>query len=139
MGSLLQLPSFASWRQAVAMLPGSWVATVASLLLLLLPVACTSVNGDNKACEEGELGTSRPCFDPDNNACMVSITKMAGLGEMLTRGCCSLKDKNNLRPRCMEGKTMKTKYGSVRETNCLQENCNTGSLEEEGAAQRQQL
>ena len=41
------------------------MATVASLLLLLLPAACgvsrcltcTSVNLDDKACEEGELGT----------------------------------------------------------------------------------
>ena len=64
--SLLQLPSFASWRQAVAMLPSCCcLTTVAQLLLILLPAAsavsrcltCNSVNLNDKACEKGELGT----------------------------------------------------------------------------------
>ena len=82
--------------------------------------------------------SSRPCLDPNNSACMISITKMTGLGVLLTRGCCSLKDKNYFGPRCMEGKTMETEYGSVKETNCVQENCNKGSLEGEGTTARQQ-
>ena len=68
---------------------------------------------------------------------MVSLTKMAGLGELLTRGCCSLKDKNSLGPRCMEGEVMENEHGSVRERNCMEENCNSGSLEEKAIIERQ--
>ena len=62
---------------------------------------------------------------------MVSLTKMTGLGVMLTRGCCSLKEKKYFgEPRCKGGERMENEHGSVRETNCLYENCNDGKVEE---------
>ena len=75
--------------------------------------------------------SSRPCLDPDNSACMVSLTSMPGMGVMLNRGCCSLKNKSFFgTPQCLEGEIRENKAGSVREVNCVEENCNTGSLEE---------
>ena len=71
-----------------------------------------------------------PCLDPDNSACMVSITKMADVGEMLTRGCCALEDKNFIGQLCRGGKVMESKYGSVREINCKQENCNAETMKD---------
>ena len=63
---------------------------------------------------------------------MVSLTKMTGLGAMLTRGCCSLKEKKYFgEPRCKGGEMMENEHGSVRETNCLHENCNDGNVEEQ--------
>ena len=62
---------------------------------------------------------------------MVSLTKMTGLGVMLTRGCCSLKEKKYFsEQRCKGGERMENEHGSVRETNCLYENCNDGKVEE---------
>ena len=74
--------------------------------------------------------TSLPCLDPKNSACMVSLTKMADVGEMLTRGCCALEDKNYIGQLCRGGQVMKTKYGSVREVNCKQDNCNTETMKD---------
>ena len=74
--------------------------------------------------------TSLPCLDPDNSACMVSITKMADVGEMLTRGCCALEDKNFMGQLCRGGKVMESKYGSVREINCKQDNCNAETMKD---------
>ena len=71
-----------------------------------------------------------PCLDPDNSARMVSITKMADVGEMLTRGCCALEDKNFIGQLCRGGKVMESKYGSVREINCKQENCNAETMKD---------
>ena len=61
---------------------------------------------------------------------MVSITKMADVGEMLTRGCCALEDKNYNGQLCRGGQVMESKYGSVREMNCKQDNCNTETMKE---------
>ena len=61
---------------------------------------------------------------------MVSITKMADVGEMLTRGCCALEDKNYNGQLCRGGKVMESKYGSVRERNCKQDNCNTEAMKD---------
>ena len=74
--------------------------------------------------------TSLPCLDPKNSACMVSITKMADVGEMLTRGCCALEDKNYNGQLCRGGKVMESKYGSVREVNCKQDNCNAETIKD---------
>ena len=74
--------------------------------------------------------TSLPCLDPKNSACMVSITKMAEVGEMLTRGCCALEDKNYIGQLCRAGQVMKSKYGSVREINCKQDNCNAETMKD---------
>ena len=74
--------------------------------------------------------TSLPCLDPKNSACMVSITKMAEVGEMLTRGCCALEDKNYIGQLCRGGQVMESKYGSVREINCKQDNCNTETMKD---------
>ena len=74
--------------------------------------------------------TSLPCLDPKNSACMVSITKMADVGEMLTRGCCALEDKNYIGQLCRGGQVMKSKYGSVREVNCKQDNCNAEKMKD---------
>ena len=61
---------------------------------------------------------------------MVSITKMDDVGEMLTRGCCALEDKNYNGQLCRGGKVMESKYGSVRERNCKQDNCNTEAMKD---------
>lgn len=61
---------------------------------------------------------------------MVSITKMADVGEMLTRGCCALEDKNFIGQLCRGGKVMESKYGSVREINCKQDNCNAETMKD---------
>ena len=61
---------------------------------------------------------------------MVSITKMAEVGEMLTRGCCALEDKNYIGQLCRGGKVMESKYGSVREINCKQDNCNAETMKD---------
>ena len=74
--------------------------------------------------------TSLPCLDPENSACMVSITKMADVGEMLTRGCCAPEDKNYIGQLCRGGKVMESKYGSVREVNCKQDNCNAEKMKD---------
>ena len=74
--------------------------------------------------------TSLPCLDPKNSACMVSITKMAEVGEMLTRGCCALEDKNYNGQLCRGGQVMENKYGSVREINCKQDNCNAETMKD---------
>merc|ERR1719209_2232893 len=116
------------------------MATVTIPLLILLIIAhtcgvsqcltCTSVNLRNKACEEGDVSASLPCLDPENSACMVSITKMADVGEMLTRGCCALEDKNYMGQLCRGGQVMESKYGSVREVNCKQDNCNAETMKD---------
>ena len=84
--------------------------------------------------------SSRPCLDPDNSACMVSLTSMPGMGVMLNRGCCSLKNKSFFgTPQCLEGEIRENKAGSVREVNCVKENCNTGRFEEKRTRHQQQL